>query len=123
MELDRRSPVYEQIMQYFKEQIACGEFPPGSTVPSRRDLASRLKVNPNTVQRAYKEMEEMGLIHTEGNSPSTITENRSLIQEIRMELITRSLNDFLHAARKLGLGEDEAVELVRSGYEGGERHD
>lgn len=123
MELNRRSPVYEQIVQYFKEQISSGAFLPGSTVLSRRELAARLKVNPNTVQRAYKEMEEMGLIHTEGNSPSKITENQALINKIRTELINGTLQEFLQAARKLGLQEDDVVELVRASFKGGKQND
>ena len=62
---NNRDPVYLQVIRNFKEKIAIGELVPGDEIPSRRELANMLKINPNTAQRAYKEMEEQGLIHTE----------------------------------------------------------
>ena len=53
LKLDNRTPVYVQVIQYFKEQIASGALEMGEEIPSRRELASKLKINPNTVQRAY----------------------------------------------------------------------
>lgn len=63
-----REPVYIQVVRYFKEQIATGQIGAGDKIPSRRELASVMKINANTAQKAYKEMEEQGLIVTEGNS-------------------------------------------------------
>lgn len=62
-----RDPVYLQVIRHVKLLIARGELEGGDTIPSRRELATSLKINPNTVQRAYKEMEEAQLIHTERN--------------------------------------------------------
>ena len=59
-----REPVYLQIIRYIKQQVVRGELNPGDTIPSRREMAQLLKVNPNTVQKSYKEMEEMGIINT-----------------------------------------------------------
>ena len=59
-----KEPVYLQIIKYFKQQIVIGEFKPGDIIPSRREMAVNIKVNPNTVQKSYKEMEEMGIINT-----------------------------------------------------------
>ena len=63
---NNRDPVYVQVIRHLKEQIAKGFYEPGQEIPSRRELANQLKINPNTAQRAYKEMEEQGLIFTEG---------------------------------------------------------
>lgn len=63
-----REPVYIQVVRHFKEQIATGQIGAGDKIPSRRELASVMKINANTAQKAYKEMEEQGLIVTEGNS-------------------------------------------------------
>ncbi|WP_227872539.1 GntR family transcriptional regulator [Jeotgalibaca ciconiae] len=117
MEFNRRSPVYEQIVHYFKEQIAAGNYLPGTEIPSRRDLAAQFKINPNTAQRAYKEMEEQGLIYTEGNSPSKITEDALTVKKLRIELIDSALNDFLSVAKHLGLTSDEISELIQNRYE------
>lgn len=67
-----RDPVYSQVVRLFKEKIVTGVIQSGQTIPSRRELAALLKINPNTAQRAYKEMEDQGLIVTEGNSPAAL---------------------------------------------------
>ncbi|WP_227004613.1 GntR family transcriptional regulator [Jeotgalibaca arthritidis] len=123
MEFDRRSPVYEQVIQYFKEQIAAGNFAAGSEIPSRRELAAQFKINPNTAQRAYKEMEEQGLIYTEGNSPSRITEDNTAIGKLRIELIDSALNEFLSVAKQLGLSSEEISVLIHDRYEEVTKHD
>ena len=108
MIFDKRSPVYEQIIEMHKQKIVSGAFQPGQEIPSRRELATQLKVNPNTVQRAYKEMEGLGLIYTDGNSLSKITESQSKIQILRQELLDEALQGFIETVRTIGL-EDEAV--------------
>ncbi|MDE1550042.1 GntR family transcriptional regulator [Jeotgalibaca caeni] len=123
MEFDRRSPVYEQIVQYFKEQIASGKYSSGSKVPSRRELATEFKINPNTAQRAYKEMEEQGLIYTEGNSPSKVTEDLNKIKNLRVELIEGSLQDFIVLSKRLGLSIEEIIQLIQRKYEEEGRND
>lgn len=123
MEFDRRSPVYEQIVQYFKEQIASGKYSSGSEVPSRRELATEFKINPNTAQRAYKEMEEQGLIYTEGNSPSKVTEDLNKIKNLRVELIEGSLQDFIVLSKRLGLSIEEIIQLIQRKYEEEGRND
>ena len=123
MEFDRRSPVYEQIVQYFKEQIASGNYASGSEVPSRRELATEFKINPNTAQRAYKEMEEQGLIYTEGNSPSKVTEDLNKIKNLRVELIEGSLQDFIVLTKRLGLSIEEIIQLIQRKYEEEGRND
>lgn len=55
---NKREPIYLQVIKDFKVKIVSGQLQPGQEVPSRRELATQLKINPNTVQRAYKEMEE-----------------------------------------------------------------
>ncbi|UJF16498.1 ATP-binding cassette domain-containing protein [Jeotgalibaca sp. MA1X17-3] len=116
MEFNRRSPVYEQIITYFKERIANGEYKPGSDVPSRRELAVLFKINPNTAQRAYKEMEEQGLIYTEGNSPSRITEDRSTIQMLRKDMIHTALDDFIAVIKPMGLEIQDIIPLLQKKY-------
>ena len=108
MIFDKRSPVYEQIIEMHKQKIVSGAFQPGQEIPSRRELATQLKVNPNTVQRAYKEMEGLGLIYTDGNSLSKITDSQSKIQTLRQETLEDALQAFIETVRSIGL-EDEAV--------------
>ena len=57
-------PIYAQIMDGYREQIVTGVLQPGDRLPSVRELASRLAINPNTIQRAYRELEQQGVIET-----------------------------------------------------------
>ncbi len=64
IEPDSHVPIYVQIIEYLRSAIAAGVYRPGEALPSLRALAIELKVNPNTVQRAYDEMDRQGMIHS-----------------------------------------------------------
>lgn len=113
MIFDKRSPVYEQIIEMHKQKIVSGAFQPGQEIPSRRELATQLKVNPNTVQRAYKEMEGLGLIYTDGTSLSKITESQSKIQTLRQELLDEALQGFIETVRTIGLEDEAVLDLIK----------
>ena len=114
---NKRDPVYVQVVQHFKQQIASGKFEPGEEIPSRRELANQLKINPNTAQRAYKEMEEAGLIFTEGNNPSRITKDEEILRNLRTELIEEAVEDFIKAVEPINLSIDELIALIKEKYE------
>ncbi len=118
IKFNHRDPVYVQVIQHFKEQIAKGFFEPGQEIPSRRELANRLKINPNTVQRAYKEMEEQGLIFTEGNLPSRITKDERVLELVREELILAAVDTFVHSVQSINVPLQEVLTLVKKVYEG-----
>ncbi|NWN97416.1 MAG: GntR family transcriptional regulator [Bacillus sp. (in: Bacteria)] len=117
VKFNNRDPVYVQVVRYFKEQIAKGFFEPGQEIPSRRELAHRLKINPNTAQRAYKEMEEQGLIFTEGNLPSRITRDEVVLKKVRKELIMEAVETFVHSVRTINVPLEEVLQIVREYYE------
>ncbi|WP_112180405.1 MULTISPECIES: GntR family transcriptional regulator [Paraliobacillus] len=116
VKLNNRDPVYLQIVRYFKEKIAIGEFEPGDEIPSRRELAGRMKINPNTAQRAYKEMEEQGLIYTEKNLPSKITTDQKTLGMVREELLVEAVDTFVTSVRAINVPVDELLDLVKSKY-------
>lgn len=115
--IDNRTPVYLQVVEYFKEQIASGQLKKGEEMPSRRELAATLKINPNTVQRAYKEMEEAGLIYTDGNVPSKVTEDEQIIKQVREQLLTEALEQFVTTAKNLHISFDDLLPLLKRQYE------
>ncbi|MFS0576154.1 GntR family transcriptional regulator [Sporosarcina sp. 179-K 3D1 HS] len=119
VKFNNRDPVYVQVIRHFKEQIARGTFEPGQEIPSRRELANRLKINPNTAQRAYKEMEEQGLIFTEGNLPSRITKDEQVLKMVREELILEAVETFVQSVRTINVPVQEALNLVKNTYEKG----
>ncbi|MBB3111115.1 DNA-binding transcriptional regulator YhcF (GntR family) [Paenibacillus phyllosphaerae] len=114
---NNRDPVYLQVVRHFKELIATGRLEAGQTIPSRRELAALLQINPNTAQKAYKEMEEQRLIITEGNSPSRVTHDAQLLGAIRAELVREAVEAFVATIRPIQLPTDELVEIVRAAYE------
>ncbi|RFU64335.1 GntR family transcriptional regulator [Bacillus sp. V59.32b] len=113
---NNRDPLYLQVVRYFKEQIAIGQLEAGQEIPSRRELASMLKINPNTAQKAYKEMEEQGLIHTERNFPSRITTDEQILNSIREELIMQAVDIFIASIKPIHVSLDEVVEMVKEKY-------
>jgi GntR family transcriptional regulator len=113
---NNRDPVYLQIVRYFKEQIVNGVLEPGEEIPSRRELANRMKVNPNTAQRAYKEMEEQGLIYTEKNHPSKITTDQQVLGNVRNELLVEAVDMFVTSVRSINVPVEELLDLVREKY-------
>lgn len=113
---NNRDPVYVQVIQQFKEEIATGVLEAGQEIPSRRELASRLKINPNTAQRAYKEMEDEGLIYTGPNIPSRITKEEQTLKAVREELILQAVNMFVDTVHSIQVPEEEVLELVKTTY-------
>ncbi|GKX68110.1 GntR family transcriptional regulator [Inconstantimicrobium mannanitabidum] len=105
-------PIYIQIVRYFKEQIILGNYKSGDEIPSRRELAATLKVNPNTVQRAYKEMEDLGMIETVRNFQSTITTNTEKIQEIRNDIINEAVDIFMNAIKAINVNKSEVMNIL-----------
>jgi len=117
VKFNNRDPVYVQVIRHFKQQIATGIFEPGQEIPSRRELANQLKINPNTAQRAYKEMEEQGLIFTEGNVHSRITKDEQVLKMVREELILEAVDAFVHSVQSINVPLQEALHLVKNKYE------
>lgn len=113
---NNRDPVYLQVVRHFKEQIATGKLEAGQVIPSRRELGALLKINPNTAQKAYKEMEEQQLIVTEGNSPSRITSQEAVLRQIRSELLGEAVDAFVTSVRKVNVPVEELLDLVKSKY-------
>lgn len=113
---NNRDPVYLQVVRHFKEQIATGRLEAGQVIPSRRELGVLMKINPNTAQKAYKEMEEQRLIVTEGNSPSRITLEEEVLRTIRSELLGDAVDAFVASVSKIDVPVEELLDLVKRKY-------
>jgi len=121
LEFDQRSPVYLQVIRWFKERIATGEFVGGQEIPSRRALAAELGINPNTAQKVYKEMEEQQLITTERNVPSRITTDPQVVERVRSELLSEAVAQFVTAVQAIQVPLDEVMSTVQNVYQTNER--
>ena len=111
-----REPVYIQIIRNIKQKIVTGEIQKGERLPSRREMAVNINVNLNTVQKAYKEMEDMGIINTIKNNQSTITEDDNLIRQIRIDLINEAADVFIEQMKAINVPMEEIKEIISKKY-------
>lgn len=100
-----------QIIKYFKQQCAGGEVKFADEMPSRRTISALLGVNPNTIQKAYKVLEEEGLIASRGGAKSVVTLNKEQLKKIRSELLENEIAAAVNALHAGGASKEEALEI------------
>ena len=106
-------PIYTQLVGQLEQDIASGAMPPGERLPSVRDLAAELGVNPNTVQRALQELEREGLVFTQRTSGRFVTEDVRRIDEAKRAFAAEHIRVFLEGMGKLGYGREEILALLQ----------
>lgn len=109
-------PIYLQLVEQIKVGILSKEFPPGSQVPSVRDLAMDAEVNPNTMQKALAKLEESGLMHTERTSGRFVTEDKVMIDKLKSDLAKEHTLQFLDNIKKLGMTKNEIIKMIENTY-------
>lgn len=122
LDLRSRKPIYEQLVDKFKELIISEVLKPDEKIPSVRALAQQLTINPNTIQKAYRELERQGYIYSvqgKGNFVHPMTENMNK-QEI--EKIKTELKKIVKEALFLGVAKEELHQLIDE-VERREKHD
>lgn len=112
VDFDASRPIYQQVIAEIRKAVARGELKPGSKIPSQREMAQILRVNPNTIQRAYREMEQSALVETLRGQGTFIKDNPSLFREIRREMTEEALNHFLDEMHSLGFSDEEILSLI-----------
>ena len=112
---DRR-PLYEQIVEKIRMLILRGALPPGSRLPSVRQLALELSINPNTIQRAYMELEQEGLIYPVKGRGNFVAESQKLRRKVR-EDYEGELRTVVDKGRSLGFAKDEIFSIVEGCFE------
>ena len=111
-ELDSDRPIYAQLIERIQMQIVSGCYPPGGRLPSVRELAAAAAVNPNTMQKAFAELERSGLIITQRTNGRTVTEDVNLINETRQGLAREHMETFFSKMKELGFSDQEIVRLI-----------
>ena len=106
------SPIYLQILLYIKRGIIAGIICDGDELPSRRVLSALLGVNPNTVQKAYKMLEDEGLIASRTGAKSCVVVTEEKIAEIRAELLEADAKEAVAKLKQMGVSQDEAHSLI-----------
>lgn len=105
-------PIWLQLMEGIQVGIVSGKYPPGSRLPSVRDLAAEAAVNPNTMQKALTELERSGLVYSQRTSGRFITQDQGMIQELKNRMASEEIRTFLNRMRNLGLSREEVLALM-----------
>lgn len=109
-------PIYLQIMRYIKQGLASGIIADGEELPSRRALSAYLTVNPNTVQKAYRLLEEEELVQSHARAKSFVCATEQQRAALRRELTENELRGMVRNMKGMGLTAKEAAALVEKLY-------
>lgn len=112
--LNDRSPIYLQIVRFVQRGIISGAIQNQEELPSRRVLSSLLSVNPNTVQRAYKIMEDEGLIESRTGAKSCISITEDRLVCIRKQLVTEEIRSAITIFKQMGLSRQETLDQINA---------
>ncbi|OJU18444.1 MAG: hypothetical protein BGN88_11300 [Clostridiales bacterium 43-6] len=112
MKLNDSEPVYLQIIRYVRIKIHIRQIVHGDELPSRRVLAATLGINPNTVQKAYKWLEDAGILSTGNNTKSVVTVNKQIEDSIQADLTEGAAADFVRYAKEINLSYKETIALI-----------
>ena len=105
-------PIYEQVIEELKKELVRGELKAGDKLPSQRKLARKIDVNPNTVQRAYREMEQRGLVETKRGRGTFIKDDDKVMIEIKKEMAESAVKEFLDEMISLGFDKENIVKKI-----------
>lgn len=110
---DNERPIYIQLVEMIRIDIVSGKFKKGQKLPSVRELALMMKVNPNTMQKALVELENEKLIYTERTNGKYVTEDKELIENAKKELAQEKVNDYLKSMQDIGINYDSAIRYLQ----------
>lgn len=123
MEFDSTQPIWLQLIAEFQRRIAVGIWPAGERIAGVRDLAAELGVNPNTVQRAFGELERDNLVRSERTTGRFVTQDQQLIKGLRRRLATEAADDFVQRGRGFGMSLGDARALLEERWTDDNNHD
>lgn len=106
-------PVYLQIAERIKKLVLSGEYTAGEQLPTVRQLAMEAAVNPNTVQHAFVELEDEGIIISKGTLGRFVTEDMGVIEVCRREMAEKLVKDFVDSIEELSIPLEQAIEMVK----------
>lgn len=109
---DGQSPIYQQILLFIKKGAVAGTIENGDELPSRRNLSALLGINPNTVQKAFSQLEEEGLIESHSGAKSVMVLNPEKIEALRTELLTEDIKNLASSMKQMNISKEEALNLI-----------
>ena len=115
--MDAGTPIYQQILRFIQRGAVAGVIRDGDELPSRRVLSALLGVNPNTVQKAYRLLEDEGLIRSHTGAKSCMVLDDDALARIRAALLAHEARRAVAALKQMGLTKDEALTLLETHWE------
>lgn len=106
-EFNGTQPIYLQLVQKVIIQIVRGDLKTGEKLPSVRELGAQFKVNPNTVQRAYAELERLTVVETRRGLGTFVTEDKTRLNQLREQLKHEKIDTFIRDMREMGFNSKE----------------
>lgn len=122
LDLQSRQPIYEQLIAKLSEMISAGALKPEEKLPSVRNLARELGVNPNTVQKSYQELERSGIIYSVAGKGSFIAPGNRANETVCRQRLLR-IKEVVMEGKRAGVSYQQVDKTVRSVYEEGMKHD
>lgn len=114
MKFDDNYPIYLQIVNEIKRKIIIGEIHPGSKLPSNSDLANMYNINPNTVQRIYKQLEFEGICYTKRGLGTYLKEDQDLAQSLKETAVKQIVSSFTDKMSALGISVSESIKIIKN---------
>jgi len=109
---DNNIPIYIQLLEYMKIYLISGVFKCGEKLPSVREFATTFKVNPNTMQKALSELEEMNLIYTERTNGKYVTKDQKVIDKLKDEYAVTLAKSYFQGMKRIGLGKADSIKYL-----------
>lgn len=116
--LNSDRPIFLQIVERIQMDIISGKYKPGDKLPSVRELAAEAAVNPNTMQKAFSELERTGLVYSQRTTGRFITEDTTLIYELKTTLAKEKITEFIALMQQLGFSKEEILALISDTMKG-----
>ena len=113
-----RKPIYEQLTENIRRLVLQGVLQPHEQLPSVRALAVELAINPNTIQKAYAELERQGITYSLPGRGSFVSDNISELSRAQLAQTADALRTAMKAAKDAGMTREEALSLLADVWEG-----
>ena len=110
---DNERPIYIQLVELIRIDIVSGKYEKGSKLPSVRELALIMKVNPNTMQKALVELENEKLIYTERTNGKYVTEDEKKLEKTKKQLAQEKVNNYLNSMKSIGINYEDAIRYLQ----------
>ncbi|HJC21283.1 MAG TPA: GntR family transcriptional regulator [Candidatus Butyricicoccus avicola] len=106
-------PIYEQVVDEIEHMVVHGVLEPDSQLPSVRQMAAELSINPNTIQRAYSELESRGVIYSVKGKGNFVSPNAAALRERRLRDLQVQITELVRTARELGVSDAQLMEWMK----------